>query len=245
MLGFEHFYWGTTKKIIVAVGSIFDNLVIAGDHGDDIPVPLYYSPREKFIDNRAQNPDIDSTAFDIIFPAIGFELTGLNYAAERALNPLQKIHDASIENDTSVTYNRAPYDLTFQVTIGARRFEESLRIVEQILPFFQPDIALTINDREDFELQTNINVALNSVGLDMQYEGSFDQRRTILWNLQLTAKAYYYAPLQQRERIKKTVLDMRQLDFDRRFEAYESVISPRSAKKSETHVVIDTIIEGP
>lgn len=240
MLGFERFYWGTTKKIIVAVGSIFDNVEIDGDHGDTLRVPLYYSPREKFIDNREQNPDIDSTAYDIIYPAIGFEITGFNFAPERHTNPLRRIENG----DRAMSFNRVPYDVSFNVYIGARRFEESLRIVEQVLPFFSPEITMTYMDRETFQLESNLTVVLDSVSHDMEYEGSYDQRRTILWTLQLTAKAYYYTPVQNRERISKTIIEMRDLDFSRKFETYTSTVNPRDALKSEPHTIVDETIEG-
>lgn len=228
----------------MAVGSIFDNIIIDGDHGGAINVPMYYSAKEKFIDNRQHNPDIETTAFDIVYPAIGFEVQSLNYAPERHLNPLQRIQDKNAVNDDLVSFNRVPYDITFGVYVGARRFEESLRIVEQILPFFQPEITLTIKDREDFDLNTNLTVVLNSVSLDMPYEGSYDQRRTILWQLQLTAKTHYYTPVQFSERIKQTVVNMRDADFNRKFESYQHTVNPRTAKKTEPHTVDFEILPG-
>lgn len=240
MLGYDKYYWGTTKKIIVAFGSIFDNIVIAGDHGDDLRVPLFYSPREKFIDNRNQNPDIESTAYNIIYPAIGFEITGINFAPERHLNPLQKIEDRMIGDTNKMQFNRVPYDITFSLTVGARRFEESLKIVEQILPYFTPELTLTIMDREDYNLKTNVSFILNSTGLDMAYEGSYDQQRTIFWDMQITAKAFYYAPSHATERIKETVLEFREMDFDRKFAQMNHVVVPRSAGPNDPHTVLET-----
>ena len=95
-----------------------------GDHGDEIRVPLYYSPREKFIENRASNPSIESTAFNEIFPAIGFELASMNFAPERQLNPLARIENVYADDNMIRSFNRVPYDLTFSVTVGAKRFED-------------------------------------------------------------------------------------------------------------------------
>ncbi|ASD50369.1 tail sheath stabilizer [Acidovorax phage ACP17] len=242
MLGFSHYYWATTKKVIVAFGSIFDNLTIEGDHGDELRVPLYYSPREKFIDNRKQNPDIESTAFDLTFPAMGFEITGVNFAPERHLNPLRRIQDRD-GDEKLASFNRVPYDITFSLTVGARRFEESLRIVEQIFPFFTPELTMTFKDREDFDLDTNVSFTLNSTGLNMPYEGTYDERRTILWDLQFTAKTFYYAPVQRLERIKQTVMDLRSMEFDRRFEALQSTVVPRTARVNDPHVIEEKVLD--
>lgn len=244
MLGFQQFYWGTTKKIIVAVGSIFDNVTFMGDHGDEIRVPLYYSPREKFIENRASNPSIESTAFNEIFPAIGFELASMNFAPERQLNPLARIENVYADDNMIRSFNRIPYDLTFTVTVGSKRFEDSLKIMEQIIPFFTPNINLTIRDREEFKMETNIDVVLNSVALNMSYEGTYDEQRTILWDLQLTAKSYYYTPVESLARIKESVIEMRSMDFDQKFETYSALINPRSAKPSQPYTIVEEIIPG-
>lgn len=244
MLGYQHYYWGTTKKVIVAVGSIFENLSIDGDHGDVIRVPLYYSQRSKFLDKRMQQPDVDSTVIDYINPAIGFELTGMNFAPERHTNPLQRIEDRNIENAELYSFNRVPYDLSFSVSIAAKRFEDSLRIVEQILPFFTPEITLTLNDREDFEMQTNLTVVLNSVAVNVTYEGTFDQGREIIWDLNLTAKTFYYTPVDSRQRIKESIIEMRQLDFDRKFESYVAEVVPREAGPNDPHTIVERIVEG-
>ena len=244
ILGFEQFYWGTTKKIIVAVGSIFDNVTYMGDHGDEIRVPLYYSPREKFIENRQSNPSVEATAFNEIFPAIGFEISGMNFAPERMLNPLARIENVNADDNMIRSYNRIPYDISFSVTIGSKRFEDSLKITEQIIPFFTPNINLTIRDREEFKMETNIDVVLNSISLNMTYEGSYDEQRVILWDLQLTAKAYYYTPVNSLARIKESVVEMREMDFDRKFESYSALVTPRSAKPTDPHTIVETYIEG-
>lgn len=244
MLGHQgNYYFSTTKKIIVAVGSIFDNLTIAGDHVADIRVPLYYSARSKFLDKRTQQPDLDASTFDYINPAIGFELTGLNFAPERHLNPLHKIEDRYLSGggDKLMSFNRVPYDLSFSVSVAAKRFEDSLRIIEQVLPYFAPEITLTLNDREDFALQTNVTIVLNSVAVNVSYEGPFDDGREIIWDLQLTAKSYYYTPVQARERIKESIIEMREMDFDRMFERYVAEVVPREATASDPHVIEERI----
>ena len=244
MLGHPYYYWGTTKKVIVAVGGIFDNMTILGDHGDMIRVPLYYSPRNKFLDKRIQSPDVEATATDTNHPEIGFEMTGLNFAPERHLNPLQRIEERSIENAHLRSFNRIPYDLSFSVTIATKRFEDSLKIVEQIFPMFTPELTLTINDREDMEIKTNLSVVLNSVAVNIAYEGVYDDRREIVWDLGLTAKTYYYAPVDTRERIKESIIEMRQMDFDNMFEKYTAVVNPRTANAGDPHTIVETVSDG-
>jgi hypothetical protein len=116
--------------------------------------------------------------------------------------------------------------------------------MEQVIPFFTPNINLTIRDLEEFDLKTNIDVVLNSVSLGMTYEGSYDEQRSILWDLQLTAKAYYYTPVDSLSRIKETLIEMRALDFDQKFESYSALVNPRNAKPTDEYEVIETVIPG-
>ena len=94
------------------------------------------------------------------------------------------------------------------------------------------------------KLETNIDVVLNSVALNMTYEGSYDEQRSILWDLQLTAKSYYYTPVDSLTRIKESLIEMRSMDFDQKFETYSAEIVPRNAKPTDPHQIIEKVIPG-
>ena len=46
-----------------------------------------------------------------------------------------------------------PYNMDFEMNIMAKNSDDALQIVEQILPFFQPDYTVTLNDNTDMEQQ--------------------------------------------------------------------------------------------
>ena len=50
--------------------------------------------------------------------------------------------------------------------------EDGLQIVEQILPFFQPDYTVTINAVPDLNIKRDVPVLLNNIN----YEDSYDWR---------------------------------------------------------------------
>ena len=237
------FYFGTIKKIIATFGTLFNDVRFTNTHNVEIKVPLHYSPKEKFVDEIQQNNDLDESNFDTVLPRMGFEISSLNMAPERHLNPLSKFDDTRISGeDERYMFNRIPYDINFSLYIGTRYFEDSLKITEQILPFFTPELTVTIHDKDDFDLNTNVTFVLNSCGFDIDYEGTFDTRRKIIWTLGFTAKAYLYSNVREQARIKQTIIELHNQDFDDIFERLTSTVNPRSATESEAHT-IDQVLE--
>lgn len=236
------FYHQTTKKIIVAFATIFDEITIETDHGDIITVPLVFSQKEKWIDdlNKGVEFDMDGLTYDTVFPRMGFELSGINFAPERHVNPLNRFEDETEDGDEVMMYNRIPYDITFDLFIGARKLEDTLKVVEQIIPFFNPELTVTIKDKQDFKLETNIPIVLNSAAVQIDYQGSLDTRRTILWTLNFTAKAFYYPDVRESRRIKQTILNYGDTDYDRIFTRLTSTVVPESAGRDDPHVIVDT-----
>lgn len=236
-----NFYWGTTKKLIVAFATIFDEIEITDDFGRPYKVPLIFSQKEKFVEAFSTGENMNDTDFDITFPRMGFEMEGMNFAPERHLNPLNQMNDEMDDGEEVMTYNRVPYDLQFNLHIGARKLEDSLKILEQIVPFFTPELTVTIKDREDFKLETNVPVVLNSTALQIDYEGSFDTRRTILWTLNFTVKGYYYPDRRATTMIKQTILNFGDADFERIFSKYTSTVTPMTAGPLDPHTIVDVV----
>ena len=136
-MAFDYRYYKTTTKIIAAFGTLFDEISVEDDFGRPYKVPLIFSQKEKFIEaNIMQNTDpvYDQTTFDITFPRMGFEFLGMNYDPQRQLNPLNQIMETSDSAGEIVSYNRIPYNLHFNLYIGARKLDDSFKILEQIVP---------------------------------------------------------------------------------------------------------------
>lgn len=238
----DFFYYGTTKKIIVAFATIFDEVTIETDHGDIITVPLVFAQKEKWLDDihKGVEFDMDAISYDIGFPRMGFEVSGMNFAPERHVNPLNRFEDTrETDGEDVMMYNRIPYDITFDLFIGARKLEDSLKIVEQIIPFFNPELTISIKDKEDFKQETNIPIVLNSTSLQIDYQGSLDTKRTIIWTLNFTAKAYYYPDVRESRRIKQTILNFKNADYDRIFDRITTTVVPMDANREDPHEIVE------
>ena len=116
---------------------------------------------------------------------------------------------------------------------------------EQIIPYFSPELTLTIKDREDFGNQTNISFVLNSTALNIDYAGSMDTKRTILFTLNFTAKAYFYPDVRENNTIRQTIVDFTDMNnINQTFARITSTVDPITANKDDPHQIIDVIEEG-
>ena len=88
-----------------------------------------------------------------------------------------------------------PYSMQFELSIMSKLNDDALQIVEQILPYFQPQYNLTVNLLSTMKEKRDIPVILESVTMDDQYEGNFTSRRVLLYTLRFSAKTYLFGPV--------------------------------------------------
>ena len=88
-----------------------------------------------------------------------------------------------------------PYNMQFELAIMCKLNDDALQIVEQILPFFQPQYNLSINLVSLINEKKDVPVVLENITMDDQYEGDFTSRRVLLYTLRFTAKTYLFGPV--------------------------------------------------
>lgn len=237
----EFFYYSTIKNLIAAFGILFRDVEYVNDWGQSIKVPIHYLPREKFIEITQVSADHDDGYETMVtLPRFGFELTSVDYDSTRMLNPMSRMRDTQDEAHRYM-FNRVPYNLAFSLYLATIKFEDSLKIVEQILPFFTPDLNISIKDKEDFDIYTDIPITLNNSGFMIDYMGGFELRRTVQWSFAFTAKAYLYSNVREQKRIKETIVKMTNNDLSLVYETMTSEVLPRSANKNEAHIIKERV----
>ena len=211
-----HFYNQSLRRLTIAFGQIFNNVIVqtkssTGAVTKRMRVPLAYAPKEKFIQRLEQQANLDKgRTFAITLPRMGFELKGLKYDPNRKLNKLQKTvrvksSDSTIHN---FNYSPVPYDIQFSLYSFTATAENGLQIIEQILPYFQPDYTVTINAIPELNIKRDVPIILDSVDYEDTYDGDFNKRRAVIYTLNFTAKTYLYGPMAQSKIIRKTQADM-------------------------------------
>ena len=201
MLG-QQFYHETIRKIIVAFGTTFNNVQLvrkdnSGNITQSMKVPLAYGPKEKFLVRLRADADLSSKVA-ITLPRIGFEIQNLAYDGTRKLSRVQKFKKVNTGNNTrtlDTQFMPVPYNLDIVLYVLAKQSDDALQIVEQILPFFQPDYTITVNDMADMGIKRDVPIILNSISYEDNYEGDFDQRRALIYTMNFTCKFYLYGPV--------------------------------------------------
>ena len=212
MLG-QQFYHETIRKIVISFGSMFNDIqLVRKDNSGAIiqtmKVPLAYGPREKFLVRLREDADLTKQVA-ITLPRIGFEIKNLAYDSARKMSRVQRFKKVKGANTKQLDtqYMPVPYNLEFELYIMAKQSDDSLQIVEQILPYFQPDYALTINDMADMGITRDIPIVLNSIGYEDSYDGDFTTRRALIYTLSFTTKFYLYGPVTSAKVIKTVQVD--------------------------------------
>ena len=212
MLG-QQFYHETIRNIVIAFGTMFNDIqLVRKDNSGAIiqtmKVPLAYGPREKFLVRLREDADLTKQVA-ITLPRIGFEIKNLAYDSARKMSRVQRFKKVKGANTKQLDtqYMPVPYNLEFELYIMAKQSDDALQIVEQILPYFQPDYALTINDMADMGITRDIPIVLNSIGYEDSYDGDFTTRRALIYTLSFTTKFYLYGPVTSAKVIKTVQVD--------------------------------------
>ena len=214
MLG-QQFYHETMRNVIVAFGTLFNNIHLvrknnSGTVTQTMKVPLAYGPRQKWLTRLDADAKLD-TKVAITLPRLGFEIQNLSYDPARKLNRVQKFKKVKSSTDDAnkldTQFMPVPYNLDIELYAMAKNSDDALQIVEQILPYFQPDYTLTVNDMADMGIKRDIPIILNSVNYEDNYRGDYGERRAIIYTLGFVSKFYLYGPVTSQSVIKSVQVD--------------------------------------
>jgi len=173
-------------------------------------VPLAYAPKEKFLARLDAQPSLSEREFAVTLPRMSFEISGISYDASRKLTRVQKFKHVKTGTDGKVlnfNYVPVPYNISYNLYSFTASAEAGLQIIEQILPFFQPDFTVTVNAIPELDIKRDIPIVLNSVNYEDTYSGDFSQRRAVIYTLGFTAKTYLFGPASTQKVIKTTQSD--------------------------------------
>tara|TARA_A100001035_G_scaffold40359_1_gene27674 strand:- start:342 stop:1187 length:846 start_codon:yes stop_codon:yes gene_type:complete len=213
MLG-TYYYHEIIRKTIIGFGTLFNDIHIrhAGEGGtnhSEIKVPLAYGPSQKFLARIQQQADLNK-AVQITMPRMSFEMTNISYDATRKSSLVQTFKACSDGSKAKKVFMPVPYNIGFELNILSKLNDDSLQILEQILPYFQPHFNLTIDLVDSIGEKRDIPIILESIGFQDDYEGNFDTRRALIHTLQFTAKTYLFGPVADTSDglIRKVQVDM-------------------------------------
>ena len=194
------FYHQHVKKAITAFGTIFSNININRIDGNDVTqqvlrVPLAYSTKQKFLSRIRTTIDERKDLTAILLPRMGFDIQSFQYDVARKVSPIQNnkaIVDGAPVTSVSRSFVSTPWNMTLSLYVYAKNQEDGLQIIEQILPFFNPDFSITVNELPELGIKRDIKITLDRVNYEDNYEGELAARQSIIWTLDFTMRLNFY-----------------------------------------------------
>ena len=213
---FGHQYYNQViRRYVVMFGTLFNDIIVqrfnkAGQRIQALKVPIAYGPKEKFLVRITQDPELTNQS-QVSLPRMGFEMTGMQYMPERKLSSTQRrvntVGASGSNNSIKTVYTPVPYDFNFSLSVFVKNADDGVQILEQILPFFTPEWTTTLKIIPEMNIKHDVPTVLQSVTTEDAYDGDFETRRSLIYNLDFLVKGYIYGPIKKSGIIKRTLVD--------------------------------------
>lgn len=241
IFGNEIFYFRHLANLNTIFGTMFNNIRIVRESSNKkksqlIKVPLYYSKKDKLISAVMQDK-YKAKPVQHVFPILSFSRNNnITYNENRQLrttNPIQKSGYTSTQP--------APYDVGFELNIVSNNQEDVCMILEQILPFFQPDFIIKV-DMLPASLGIKRDIVIRLEGINEDEEGVFgDMPSTMIYTTTLTfvIETYFYPPSKPYNQIKWVKTDLFDMWDTEKMATLSTRINPLSANEDDDYIIVN------
>jgi len=246
----DPFYHATMRKSVAVFGTLFNNLKVvrrnsAGNIINTMKVPLAYGPKQKFLAALDRDTGRDAS-MAIKLPRMAFEITSL------ALDPNQRLVKRAAIQETNTSDNTkkklikhyTTYDIGMSLYILAKNQDDGLQIMEQILPYFQPEYTVSIKPVDGFDFKQDVPIVLTGVNIQDDYEADFLTRRVLIYQLDFTMKMKFYGPTADQGIIREINLDFEKYGSNNDVNIFEEVNITIGSTDTEDNYTVTTTIVG-
>lgn len=247
----QKFYHSTIRKAVVAFGNLFNDMYLDrrdanGNAVQTLKIPLSYAPRQKFLARISAIPEGQGEReIQVILPRMAFEMLTIQYDPSRRVSFVQQNRAV---NSTSTTQNAqyapSPYNIQMALYVYVKNQDDGLQIIEQILPYFNPDFNLSVNAIPELGIKNDLPIVLDDISYEDDYEGDFNQRRAIIWTLTFTMKLNFYGPINRQNIIKRVNVDtFNNEELSQRIQQYDVTVDPGSATAGNVTSFVETFTD--
>ena len=238
----SHFYHATMRKSVAVFGTLFNNISVVrldGSGGilNQIKVPLAYGPKQKFL-SRIDQDTMSDASMAIKLPRMSFEITSLSVDSNKKENKRNRITTSDTDKTKRKTINtQVPYNIGMSLSIMAKNQDDGLQILEQIVPFFQPDYTVTIRPIDGWtNFKQDVPIILNDVSIEDSYDGDYVSRRVLTYTINFTMKMTFYSGVGTSSVIKNVDIDWLNKSNNMFLEGQNFAVNPTTATEDDTLV---------
>lgn len=241
----NHFYHATMRKSVAVFGTLFNNISVIRQDGsgnvlNQIKVPLAYGPKQKWLARIDQQTE-ESMAIKL--PRMAFEITSITSDLNQKLSKRTSIIESTDDPTQKRTIKQiAAYDIGMQLNIMAKNQDDGLQILEQILPYFQPEYTVSVKPVTGYDFKQDVPVILTGVNITDDYEGDLTTRRVLVYTLDFTMKVKFFGPTSNQGVIREINIDFNNnISGTEILEEMQLTIDPPTADQDDDYTINVTI----
>lgn len=243
-----HFYHSTMRKAVAVFGTIFNNINVIRTKADgtvlnQIKVPLSYGPKQKFLARLDQSSGADAS-MAMKLPRMAFEITSLELDSTQKLskrNVITESHASDVTKKKTIKHQVA-YNINVSLFVMAKNQDDGLQVVEQILPYFQPEYTISMTPVSGFDYKQDVPIVLTGVTISDDYEGDMLTRRALIYQLDFTMKMKFFGPTGNQGIIRGVEVDLNgNVGNTLSLEEMNFSITPSTADEDDNYTVTTVI----
>lgn len=216
----------TCHKITAAFLDLFNNIVVKR-YEDNVPrkeikVPLKFwipeKTRSRLLAFGVEEQTDGRTAVpELILPVMSAMLTGIERDSDRQIGKNEQrtitvIYDSDGKlEQVTLNYSPVPFNFSYTLSIWTKKATDLFQILENILPYFNPDVTVTIKElgyqlERDIPVSMSSGIKLSSLGDALDAKGpNREFKETVL---DFTAKGVLYKAISVEGIIKQVIVDL-------------------------------------
>lgn len=241
-----YFYNKHLRNIILVFGTLFNNIKIKREDGVEFTVPLIHGNKDRFMLRNQEDPEM-ARIEGITLPRMGFVINNLSYDSTRNLNVIGSIKGTESTSSRKSVFNPAPYNISITLYVWSRTLDDNFQIIEQILPFFKPSLSVTFKELEEPLIKKDLFINLDSVSINDQVEGIYDDIRILETVFSFNIEAHFYPDIKDQKVIKEIDINLTTDNIEGSQEViiakYQGVVEPITAKSTDVYQYLEDWIE--
>jgi len=246
-----HFYHEHIKRAVAVFGTLFNNMSVVRKDGSGnvlstIKVPLAYGPRQKFLARIQDQKYLSDPKLAIRLPRMSFEIVSITYDTNTKMQKgIKRVLPSSDPTQRQSILNPVGYRMGLQLNIMTKNQDHALQLLEQILPFFQPEYSVTVKEVNN-NFKSDMPFVLQSVTMTDDYEGDYLSRRAIIYTLEFETRVRFYGPLSNQgiiRTVEATFADIENTIQDEPYQTQKVYISPTTATEEDDYTIEVELLE--
>lgn len=205
------------RTTAVIFGALFSNIFVRRYNGDGTIseekslVPISYQAKEHYalwLEQEMRLPQ-GNIEINTKLPRMSFEMVGLARDEEKKSNPNLPVYTNTISSNGKTLRSRSPipYAFDYNLTIWCKQMDDSIQILDQIIPMFVPELSIKMRESRKLNIYNDVKVVLQSINKNDNYQSGFDENRMIVWDLSFQVFADFMPEPEESTVIQTVIAD--------------------------------------